>query len=263
VLIPALAVNRKPASGIFFTSRGSRRENPRLSHGTRWENPCVYDQTASGELFPGQYFDVETGLHYNYFRDYDPSIGRYVQSDPIGLGSGSNTYLYVTANPLENSDRFGLHNLIVGVGGSAVAGLGADVSSGIVVNIDSTDVLSNVAQFGSAGIGAGFNVSGDVFGGVISGEIENVEGVTDNINLVLPGVSVTIITKNGVGPIGVTFGIGRSLTRGGLSVSRNSTGIASIERYLEIVETIIEQLRNFPGTLVRASRPRDAPICKR
>lgn len=58
--------------------------------------------------FPGQYFDPETGLHQNYFRDYQPGIGRYVQSDPIGLLGGPNTYLYADANPLRYFDQFGL-----------------------------------------------------------------------------------------------------------------------------------------------------------
>ena len=62
--------------------------------------------------FPGQYYDAETGLHYNYFRDYDPSIGRYVESDPIGLEGGMNTYGYVGGRPLVRIDVLGLDETI-------------------------------------------------------------------------------------------------------------------------------------------------------
>jgi RHS repeat-associated protein len=57
---------------------------------------------------PGQYFDAETGLHYNYQRDYDPALGRYIQADPIGLVGGANRYGYVGGNPLIRADPLGL-----------------------------------------------------------------------------------------------------------------------------------------------------------
>ena len=70
--------------------------------------------TATGDLallslaIESRLYGQESGTHCNYYRNYDPGIGRYVQSDPIGLAAGINTYGYVKNNPLGKADRLGL-----------------------------------------------------------------------------------------------------------------------------------------------------------
>jgi RHS repeat-associated protein len=72
------------------------------------------DPGSTGSVFhlnarmPGQELDAETGFFHNGFRDYDPASGRYVESDPLGLAAGWNTYAYVGGDPVMRRDPFGL-----------------------------------------------------------------------------------------------------------------------------------------------------------
>lgn len=72
------------------------------------ENPEGAGTFRYNLRFPGQYYDGESGLHYNYFRDFDPQVGRYVESDPIGQLGGLNVYEYAEGNPLLLIDPLGL-----------------------------------------------------------------------------------------------------------------------------------------------------------
>jgi RHS repeat-associated protein len=125
VYIGAMPVAVIKPNGTYFIDADQLNSPRSISNATnqevwRWDLNAFgsmqpnEDPSATGTRFeynlrfPGQYFDKETKLHYNYFRDYDPSTGRYVESDPLGLAGGLNTYAYVDENPTNRIDPLGL-----------------------------------------------------------------------------------------------------------------------------------------------------------
>jgi len=118
--------------------------------------------------FPGQYFDAETGLHYNWHRYYDPETGRYITADPIGLAGGINFYAYVGNDPVNFVDPWGLANSPGEYGGQYTGG--TDIK-GVIDSYGGQQTLQNTANSSWVAVaGAGFVPGGQpaiaVFAGI-------------------------------------------------------------------------------------------------
>jgi RHS repeat-associated protein len=98
----------------------------------------VTTETVKNNLrFPGQYYDQETGLHYNYHRYYDPRIGRYLMRDPLGKTGGDNDFSYAELDPIDQIDPFGMSSSSgtgSGSGGGQTSGQCFDY---VIVSVDS------------------------------------------------------------------------------------------------------------------------------
>ncbi len=112
-----------PAGSIVWDATFDPFGNPQfVSGGGVWGTSVWGSFTWGADLsltnlrFPGQYTDAETALNQNWFRDYDPTIGRYTQSDPIGLGADTNTYIYSRNSPIFTMDPTGLSSCPLNVG---------------------------------------------------------------------------------------------------------------------------------------------------
>jgi RHS repeat-associated protein len=98
---------------------------------------------------PGQVFDGQAGLHQNYFRDYDPATGRYVESDPIGLTGCINTFAYADGNPISNADPDGKQVALtapVVAGGIVVGAICAAIPSCRDAAVNAAKVIVNACS---------------------------------------------------------------------------------------------------------------------
>jgi RHS repeat-associated protein len=176
--------------------------------------------------FPGQYFDAELNLWNNGHRDYFDWVGRYLESDPLDLAGGINTYAYATGNPISNVDRLGLSTwsvgLVTGSGGREgfEGGLGHYMASTRVPSKDPCGKTTVVTAWGLVGFaGPAYGLPGNLSGSNYTVD-DGIDGNTDPS--VLNGL---FVYQGGGGSFGAGYSV--SALRLGRAVSPGYEGIFS------------------------------------
>lgn len=152
--------------------------------------------------FPGQYYDQESGLWYNINRYYDARLGRYTQSDPIGLAAGLNTYAYVDGNPVSFIDPLGLAKW---TGTITIGGGGRTVIGGGVARLKLQSECLNGEQ---ASVSINFKGGGLSVGSPVSATISRIELAGGNLMFIDPN---ELVGKSSILSIGAAAGGGAAM----------------------------------------------------
>jgi RHS repeat-associated protein len=161
--------------------------------------------------FPGQYYDIESGTYYNYFRTYDATTGRYLQSDPIGLAGGLNSSGYAFGNPVRFSDPYGIvPPQLIGAGvGALIGGVSGAVTamSGPNPSFKSVATATIVGAGGGAVAGATLQPQSAIAAGVAAGMAGNLGGQVLEKGDISEVDVVEMAIYGGVGGTGAVTGI--------------------------------------------------------